>query len=265
MNWVYCVLLTILLTGFSNTLSFAREKQDPRNLAIGTYIEGTYLNGAQKKRFRGYINRTQGYAVTIVTNQLPHRRRITYQSIDNFRVKKTRKITVQIQPESRQLLARTGVVVGKQAVIHTSDMDHLRVSGTVASVTDSGLIIADTHKIDVYKTFAVSDLHEFLVNRGRTSYTERGLKSGLVAGFCLGVIFSSSSTNVETGTGWSTVANVVLSAKTAVFSIIGATTGGLIGRLTSHDNWYPVPLERLKITLSATPQTNTTLSASYAF
>ena len=58
MNWVYCVLTTILLTGFSNTLSFAREKQDPRNLEIGTYIEGTYLNGAQKKRFRAMVGPT---------------------------------------------------------------------------------------------------------------------------------------------------------------------------------------------------------------
>jgi len=256
MNWVYCVLTTILLTGFSNTLSFAREKQDPRNLEIGTYIEGTYLNGTQKKKFRGYINRTQGYAIIIVTNQLPHRRRITYRSIANFRVKKTRKIAVQIQPESRQLLAQTGVVVGKQAIIHTSDVDYLRVSGTIASVTDSGLVIADTHKTDVYKIFTVSDLHEFLVNRGRTSYTKRGFKAGLVTGFCLGVIFSSSDANTDVGTGWSTVVNVLLSPKSVAFSIIGATTGSLIGRLTSHDNWYPVPLERLKITLSPTHHTN---------
>lgn len=265
MNWIYCVLTTILLTGFSNTLSFAREKQDPRNLEIGTYIEGTYLNGVQKKRFRGYINRTQGYAVTIVTNQLPHRQRITYRSIDNFRVKKTKKITVQIHPENRQFLAQTGVVAGKQAVIYTSDIDYLQVSGTVASVTDSGFVIADTHKADLYKTFAVSDLHEFLVNSGRTSYIRKGFKAGLVVGFALGVIFSSSDTNAETGAGWSTVANVVLSPKTAVFSIVGATIGSLIGRLTSYDNWYPVPLERLKVTLSPTHQTNATLSASYAF
>ena len=60
----------IVLLALSCTQGFAKDFQiDLKKLKVGTYIEGTYYIDAQKKRFGGYINRTQGYAVTIVTTQ----------------------------------------------------------------------------------------------------------------------------------------------------------------------------------------------------
>ncbi len=257
--------LVIFLLGQLCTQSSASDVQRKiKKLDIGTYVEGTYFVGAQKRRFRGYINRTQGYAVTLVTNQLPRRRRITYQSIDHLRVKKTKKIAVQFNPQSRGFLTRTGVALGHRAVIGTLETADSRFAGIIASVTDSCLVLAATHTREEYKTLTPSELDHMSINLGRTSHTKKGFKAGLVTGFCIGVIFSSSDLNNSTETGWSAVANLVLNPETVVFSLVGGSIGSMIGRLASYDTWRSIPLDRLKLTRSHMPLPFSA-SASYSF
>ena len=256
----------MLLLGSLCTQSFAKDiETDLKNLEVGTYVEGTYLVGAQKKRFGGYINRTQGYAVTIVTNQLPRRRRITYQSINNVRIRKTKKISIQYNPDARRFLTRSGIAVGSRAVVETSIETDNQFSGTIASVNDSTIVFAAKHKIDDYQTFTASEIGQLSVKLARTSYTQRGFKAGLVAGFCIGVIFSSSGADNATETGWSTLANIVFSPKTVIFFLAGATAGSIVGRISSYDTWYSIPLDRLKFTASPLQQASLGFSASYAF
>ena len=260
------VFFFILLSGAFCVQILAKDfQQDIKGLDIGTYVEGTYMVGAQKKRFGGYINRTQGYAVTIVTNQLPRRRRITYQSINNVRVRNTKKVSVQFNPDARRFLARSGVAVGSRAMLGTSSETDSDFSGTIASVDDSIIVFATKHKNDESQTVTVSDLDLLSVKLGRTSYTKRGFKAGLVGGFCIGVIFSSSNANTATETGWATLANIVFSPKTVIFSLAGATGGSIIGRISSYDTWNSIPLDRLKFTPMPLQQANLGISATYAF
>ena len=256
---VLCLL--ILLLGCTEGYA-ADVGEKVKNLDIGTYVEGAYFVGAQKKRFRGYINRTQGYAVTIVTDQLPYRRRITYQSIDHLRVKKTKRIAVQFNPQARGFLARTGVIPGHRAVIGIAEAADSRFAGIIASVSDSLLVLADTHKRDEHKTLTVSELDQLSINLSKTSHIRKGFKAGLVTGFCIGVIFSSSDLNNSTETGWSALANIVLSPETVVISVVGAGIGSIIGKLASYETWQSIPLDRLKFNRSHTPLS---LSASYSF
>ena len=154
---VRCQVSTVVLLALSCTQGFAKDFQiDLKKLKVGTYIEGTYYIDAQKKRFGGYINRTQGYAVTIVTNQLPRRRRITYQSIDNVRVRKTRKIILQYNPDARRFLTRSGVAVGSHAILGLSADSENGFSGTIASVDDSIIVFATKHKSDEHQLFTAS-------------------------------------------------------------------------------------------------------------
>ena len=252
--------LLIFLLGHLCTQSTASDvQQNIKKLAIGTYIEGTYFVNAQKRRFQGYINRTQGYAVTLTTQQLPHRRRITYQSIDRLRVKKTKKFAIQYNPDARPFLTRSGVAPGRRAVVGALGG---RFSGIIASVTDSCLVLAATHKRDEYKMLAVSELDQMSINLDKTSYLKKGFKAGVVTGFFIGVIFSSSSLNNNSETGWSALANIVLSPKTAIFSLAGAGIGSLIGKLAYYETWHAIPLDRLKFTHSHLPLP---LTASYSF
>ena len=241
--------------------SASEVKKKIRTLDIGTYVEGTHFVGGQKRRFRGYINRTQGYAVTLVTKQLPHRQRITYQSIDRLRVKNTKKIAVQFNPQARRFLTRTGVAIGHRAAIGTLDTDS-RFAGIIASVTDSCLVVATPYKRDEHKTLTTSELGHMSILLGKTSHTKKGFKAGLVTGFGIGVIFSSSDLDNSTETGWSAVANIVFNPETVVFSLIGAGIGGMIGRLASHDTWHAIPLDRLTFTRS---HPSLPLSVSYSF
>lgn len=258
-----CSIFLIFLLGQLCTQSYASDVSERvKNLEIGTYVEGAYLIGAQKKRFRGYINRTQGYAVTIVTNQLPYRRRITYQSIDYLRVKKTKRIAVQFNPEARGFLTRAGMVPGHRAVIGIAEAADSRFAGIIASVSDSGLVLAATHKRDEYKTLTASELDQLSINLGRTSHIGKGFKAGLVTGFCIGVIFSSSDLNSSSETGWSALANIVLSPETVVISLVGAGVGSIIGKLASSETWQSIPLDRLRFNRSHIPFS---LSASYSF
>ena len=255
---IACILLCLM--GQLCTVGSASEvKEKIRTLDIGTYVEGTHFVDGRKRRFRGYINRTQGYAVTLVTPQLPHRRRIIYQSIDRLRVKNTQKIAVPFNPQARRFLTRTGVAIGRRVAIRDTDS---RFAGIIASVTDSSLILATTHKRDEYKTLAPSELDHLSVNIGRTSHTKKGVKAGLVTGFCIGVIFSSSDLDNSDETGWSAVANIVFDPETVVFSLIGAGIGGIIGKLASHETWQSIPLDRLTFTRS---HPSLPLSASYSF
>ena len=256
---VLCLL--ILLLGCTEGYA-ADVGEKVKNLDIGTYVEGAYFVGEQKRRFRGYINRTQGYAVTIVTDQLPYRRRITYQSIDHLRVKKTKRIAVQFNPQARGFLARTGVIPGHRAVIGIAEAADSRFAGIIASVSDSLLVLADTHKRDEHKTLTVSELDQLSINLSKTSHIRKGFKAGLVTGFCIGVIFSSSDLNNSTETGWSALANIVLSPETVVISVVGAGVGSIIGKLASYETWQSIPLDRLKFNRSHTPLS---LSASYSF
>ena len=261
-----CPLKRILLFFFLGQLctqSYADDvRERVKDLDIGTYVEGAYFVGAQKKRFRGYINRTQGYAVTIITNQLPYRRRITYQSIDYLRVKKTKRIAVQFNPQARGFLARTGVIPGHRAVIGIAKAADSRFAGIIASVSDSLLVLVATHRHDDYKTLTVSELDQLSINLSKTSHIRKGFKAGLVTGFCIGVIFSSSDLNNSTETGWSALANIILSTETVVISVVGAGVGSIIGKLASYETWQSIPLDRLKFNRSHTPLS---LSASYSF
>ena len=256
---VLCLL--ILLLGCTEGYA-ADVGEKVKKLDIGTYVEGAYFVGAQKRRFRGYINRTQGYAVTIVTDQLPYRRRITYQSIDHLRVKKTKRIAVQFNPKARGFLARTGVIPGHRAVIGIAEAADSRFAGIIASVSDSLLVLVATHRHDDYKTLTVSELDRLSINLSKTSHIRKGFKAGLVTGFCIGVIFSSSDLNSSTETGWSALANIVLSPETVVISVVGAGVGSIIGKLASYETWQSIPLDRLKFNRSHTPLS---LSASYSF
>ena len=258
-----CLILLIFLLGQLCTQSYASDaKEKIQKLDIGTYVEGAYFVGAQKSRFRGYINRTQGYAVTIITDQLPYRRRIIYQSIDHLRVKKTKKIAVQFNPQARQFLTRIGVIPGHRAVIGIAEAADSRFGGVIVSVSDSLIVLADTHKRDEYKILTVSELDQLSINLSKTSHIGKGFKAGLVTGFCIGVIFSSSDLNRSTETGWSALANIVLSPKTVVISVVGAGVGSIIGKLASYETWQSIPLDRLKFNRSHTPLS---LSASYSF
>ena len=258
-----CLILLIFLLGQLCTQSYASDaKEKIQKLDIGTYVEGAYFIGAQKSRFRGYINRTQGYAVTIITDQLPYRRRITYQSIDHLRVKKTKKIAVQFNPQARQFLTRTGVIPGHRAVIGVLETADSRFEGIIAGVSDSLIVLADTHKRDEYKILTASELDQLSINLSKTSHIGKGFKAGLVTGFCIGVIFSSSDLNRSNETGWSSLANIVLSPKTVVISGVGAGIGSIIGKLASYETWQSIPLDRLKFNRSHTPLS---LSASYSF
>jgi hypothetical protein len=258
-----CSILLIFLLGQLCTQGYASDVSERvKKLDIGTYVEGAYFVGAQKRRFQGYINRTQGYAVTIITNQLPYRRRITYQSIDHLRVKKTKRIAVRFNPQARRFLTRTGVIPGHRAVIGILETADSRFSGIIASVSDSLIVLADTHGRDEYKNLTVSELDQLSINLSRTSHIRKGFKAGLVTGFCIGVIFSSSDLNRSTETGWSALANIVLSAETVVISAVGAGIGSIIGKLASSETWHSIPLDRLKFNRSPTPLS---LSASYSF
>lgn len=257
---IACLLLCLF--GQLCTVGSASEvRKKIKTLDIGTYVEGTHFVDGQKRRFRGYVNRTQGYAVTLVTPQLPHRQRIIYQSIDRLRVKNTQKIAVQFNPQARRFLTRTGVAIGRRAAIGMRDTDH-GFAGIIASVTDSSLILATTHKRDEYKTLTASELGHMSINLGRTSHIKKGVKAGFATGFCIGVIFSSSDLDNSDETGWSAVANIVLNPETAIFSLIGAGIGGIIGKLASHETWQAVPLDRLSFTR---PHPSLSLSASYSF
>ncbi len=253
-------ILLIFLLGQLCAQSDVSERV--KKLEIGTYVEGAYFSGAQKRRFRGYVNRTQGYVVTIVTNQLPYRRRIPYRSIDHLRVKKTKRIAVQFNPQARRFLTRTGVIPGHRAVIGIAEVADSQFAGIIASVSDSLIVLADTHKSDEYKILTASELDQLSINLSKTSHIGKGFKAGLVTGFCIGVIFSSSDLNRSTETGWSALANIVLSPKTVVISGVGAGVGSIIGRLASYETWQAIPLDRLKFTRSHTPLS---LSASYSF
>ncbi len=258
-----CSILLISLLGQLCTQSYASDVSERvKKLEIGTYVEGAYFAGAQKRRFRGYINRTQGYAVTLVTDQLPYRRRIIYQSIDHLRVKKTKRIAVQFNPQARRFLTRTGVIPGHRAVVGIAEVADSRFSGIIASVSDSLIVLADTHGRDEYKNLTVSELDQLSINLSKTSHIRKGFKAGLVTGFCIGVIFSSSDLNRSTETGWSALANIVLSAETVVISAVGAGIGSIIGKLASSETWHSIPLDRLTFNRSPTPLS---LSASYSF
>ena len=256
---VLCLL--ILLLGCTEGYA-ADVRERVKELDIGTYVEGAYFVGAQKKRFRGYINRTQGYAVTIIANQLPYRRRITYQSIDYLRVKKTKKIAVEFNPQARRFLTQAGAIPGHRAVIGILETVDSRFVGIIVSMSDSLLVLADTHKRDEYKILTASELDQLSINLSKTSHIGKGFKAGLVTGFCIGVIFSSSDLNRSTETGWSSLANIVLSPKTVVISVVGAGIGSIIGKLASYETWQSIPLDCLKFNRSHTPLS---LSASYSF
>ncbi len=258
-----CSIFLIFLLGQLCTQSYASDVSERvKELDIGTYVEGAYFSGAQKKRFRGYVNRTQGYVVTIVTNQLPYRRRIPYRSIDHLRVKKTKRIAVQFNPQARRFLTRSSVIPGHRAVIGVLETADSRFEGVIASVSDSLIVLADTHNRDEYKILTASELDQLSINLSKTSHIGKGFKAGLVTGFCIGVIFSSSDLNRSTETGWSALANIVLSPKTVVISGVGAGIGSVIGKLASYETWQSIPLDRLKFNRSHTPLS---LSASYSF
>ncbi|MDE2797149.1 MAG: hypothetical protein OXI94_00645 [Gemmatimonadota bacterium] len=258
-----CSIFLIFLLGQLCTQSYASDVSERvKELDIGTYVEGAYFSGAQKKRFRGYVNRTQGYVVTIVTNQLPYRRRIPYRSIDHLRVKKTKRIAVQFNPQARRFLTRSSVIPGHRAVIGVLETADSRFEGVIASVSDSLIVLADTHNRDEYKILTASELDQLSINLSKTSHIGKGFKAGLVTGFCIGVIFSSSDLNRSTETGWSALANIVLSPKTVVISGVGAGIGSIIGKLASYETWQSIPLDRLKFNRSHTPLS---LSASYSF
>ena len=251
---IACLLLCLVGQGSASEI-----EEKIRTLDIGTYVEGTHFVDGRKRRFQGYINRTQGYAVTLVTPQLPHRRRVTYQSIDRLRVKNTQKIAVPFNPQARRFLTRTGVAIGRRAAIRDTDSGF---AGIIASVTDSSLLLATPHERDEYKTLTASELDHLSVNIGRTSHTKKGVKAGFATGFCIGVIFSSSDLDNSDETGWSAVANIVFNVETVVFSLIGAGIGGIIGKLASHETWQSIPLDRLSFTRS---HPSLLLSASYSF
>ncbi len=258
-----CLILLIFLLGQLCTQSYASDVSERvKKLDIGTYVEGAYFSGAQKKRFRGYVNRTQGYAVTIITNQLPYRRRIPYRSIDHLRVKKTKRIAVQFNPQARRFLTRTGVIPGHRAVVGIAEAADSQFGGIIASVSDSLIVLADTHNRDEYKILTASELDQLSINLSKTSHIGKGFKAGLVTGFCIGVIFSSSDLNRSNEAGWSALANIVLSPKTVVISGVGAGIGSIIGKLASYETWQSIPLDRLKFNRSHTPLS---LSASYSF
>ena len=109
-------------------------------------------------------------------------------------------------------------------------------------MSDSLLVLAATYKRDEYKILTASELDQLSINLSKTSHIGKGFKAGLVTGFCIGVIFSSSDLNRSTETGWSSLANIVLSPKTVVISVVGAGIGSIIGKLASYETWQSIPL-----------------------
>ena len=162
-------------------------------------------------------------------------------------MKKTKRIAVQFNPQARRFLTRTGVIPGHQAVIGILETADNQFSGVIASVSDSLIVLADTHNRDEYKILTASELDQLSINLSKTSHIGKGFKAGLVTGFCIGVIFSSSDLNRSNEAGWSALANIVLSPKTVIISVVGAGVGSVIGKLASSETWQSIPLDRLKI------------------
>ncbi len=134
-----------------------------------------------------------------------------------------------------------------------------RILGTVISMDANTLVLKSSIQLAPV-SIPLRSINKFEVSKGQKSKVVTGIVNGFIIGAPAGALLGGVRG------GYDDVPTAAVAVSGAVIGgLLGAGTGGIIGRSQKTDRWEEVPLERIRLGVGSYGERGLVLSASFAF